>query len=75
MLRQCVWLLIPRLIEFLLKISPAIQDGLNIQSHATTVGEVWRAFTALFSIALEEHCKSSVSLFNIFIKMWMAFFI
>ena len=63
MLRQCVRLLIPGLIEFLAKMSPAIQDGSIIESHAAAVGEVWRAFAALFSSTLEEHRKTFTSLF------------
>ena len=75
MLRQCVRLLIPGLIEFLAKMSPAIQDGSIIESHAAAVGEVWRAFAALFSITLEEHRKLSVSLFDLFLKYgWHSLF-
>jgi hypothetical protein len=48
--------------------SPAIQDGSIIESHAAAVGEVWRAFAALFSITLEEHRKSSVSILDLFLK-------
>jgi hypothetical protein len=54
-LRQCVRLLIPGLIEFVAKMAPAIHDGSIIESHAAAVGEVWRAFAALFAITLEEH--------------------
>jgi len=55
-LRQCVRLLIPGLIEFVAKMDPAaIHDGSIIESHAAAVGEVWRAFAALFAITLEEH--------------------
>ena len=35
--------------------APVIHDGSIIESHAAAVGEVWRAFGALFSITLEEH--------------------
>ena len=54
--------------------SPAIHDGSIIESHAAAVGEVWRAYAALFSLTLEEHRKSPVSLLIDF-KMWMSFFV
>lgn len=74
-LRQCVRLLIPGLIEFLAKMSPTIQDGSIIESHAAAVGEVWRAFAALYSITLEEYRKSSVSLFDEFFDCGRHFFV
>jgi HEAT repeat-containing protein 5 len=52
-----VRLLIPGLIEFIAKVAPAVHDGSIIESHAAAVGEVWRAFAALFSLTLEEHRK------------------
>jgi len=59
-LRQCVRLLIPGVVEFVAKMAPAIHDGSIIESHAAAVGEVWRAFAALFSITLEEHRRGGV---------------
>lgn len=35
--------------------APVVHDDSIIESHTAAVGEVWRAFAALFSITSEEH--------------------
>ncbi|KAF8148271.1 clathrin-coated vesicle protein [Crassisporium funariophilum] len=54
MLRQCARLLVPGLIEFVAKMAPAVHDGSITEPHAAAVGEVWRAFAALFSTTSED---------------------
>ena len=48
--------------------APAIHDGSIIESHAAAIGEVWRAFAALFSTTLEENRKFSIFVFLDYFK-------
>lgn len=70
-------LLIPGLIEFVAKMAPAVHDCSIIESHAAALGEVWRAFSALFSITLEEHREFFFLQFFLILdhfQMWLIVF-
>lgn len=54
MLRQCAKSLLPALIEYIAKIAPAVDDGSISEQHMTAIGEVWKAFSALFTSVPED---------------------
>ncbi|KAF9269100.1 clathrin-coated vesicle protein [Marasmius fiardii PR-910] len=51
--RYCVKLLLPTLIEYIAKMAPRVKDGSITESHASAIGEIWKAFFAFFS-SLQE---------------------
>jgi len=53
MLRQCARLLIPGLVEFIAKMVPSVHDETVSESQAASIGEVWKAFAALFTSTSE----------------------
>lgn len=57
-LRQCARLLVPSLIEYIAKMAPLANDGSITESHATAIGEVWKAFSSFFASVAEEHRMS-----------------
>ncbi|KAJ7066512.1 clathrin-coated vesicle protein [Mycena amicta] len=54
LLHHCTRLLIPGLVEYIAKMAPLVSDGSISEPHAAAVGEVWKAFSALFGSASEE---------------------
>ncbi|KAF7308406.1 Clathrin-coated vesicle protein [Mycena chlorophos] len=54
LLHHCTRLLIPGLVEYIAKMAPLVSDGSISEQHAAAVGEVWKAFSALFGSASEE---------------------
>ncbi|KAK1228476.1 hypothetical protein PQX77_008494 [Marasmius sp. AFHP31] len=52
-LRYCVKLLLPALVEYIAKMAPRVKDGSITESHSSAIGEIWKAFFAFFS-SLEE---------------------
>ncbi|TFK38873.1 clathrin-coated vesicle protein [Crucibulum laeve] len=54
LLRQCTRLLIPGLVEFIAKMSPLVHDGSVSDSQVAAIGEVWKAFSALFTSIPED---------------------
>jgi hypothetical protein len=55
MLLQCARLLIPSLIEYVAKMAPLFADGSISETQVAAVGEVWKAFSALFALVPEHH--------------------
>lgn len=53
-LRQCARLLVPGLIEFVAKVAPLVHDGTVDEGQAAALGEVWKAFAALFGASTVE---------------------
>ncbi|KAG7093998.1 hypothetical protein E1B28_007627 [Marasmius oreades] len=51
--KYCVKLLLPTLVEYIAKMAPHVRDGSITESHASAVGEIWKAFFAFFS-SLQE---------------------
>ncbi|KAF7309872.1 Clathrin-coated vesicle protein [Mycena indigotica] len=54
LLHQCTRLLVPGLVEYIAKMAPLVSDGTISGPHAAVVGEVWKAFSALYGFAPEE---------------------
>ncbi|KAJ7198315.1 clathrin-coated vesicle protein [Mycena pura] len=55
LLQQCAKLLIPGLIEYIAKMAPLANDGSISEPHAVAIGEVWKAFSALFASVAEDY--------------------
>ncbi|KAJ3781084.1 clathrin-coated vesicle protein [Lentinula aff. detonsa] len=53
LLRCCVKLLMPALIEYIAKMVPLVNDGSISESHATAINEVWKAFAMFFGSLTE----------------------
>ncbi|KAJ3824050.1 clathrin-coated vesicle protein [Lentinula raphanica] len=53
LLRCCVKLLMPALIEYIAKMVPLVNDGTISESHATAISEVWKAFAIFFGSLTE----------------------
>ncbi|THU92726.1 clathrin-coated vesicle protein [Dendrothele bispora CBS 962.96] len=49
LLRHCVKQLLPALIEYIAKMAPSVSDNSIPESHASAIGEIWKAFSAFFS--------------------------
>lgn len=58
LLRHCCGLLFPGLIEYIAKIAPLISSGSVSDAHIVGVGEIWKAFSAIYASVPEEHRKS-----------------
>ena len=56
-LKQCVKLLIPSLIEYIAKMAPLVHDGSITEQHSAAIGEVWKAFSAFFGSVADDHSK------------------
>ncbi|KAJ7637580.1 clathrin-coated vesicle protein [Mycena polygramma] len=54
-LQQCAKMLIPGLIEYIAKMAPLVSDGSITETHAAAIGEVWKAFSAVFASVSEDH--------------------
>ncbi|KAF7331836.1 Clathrin-coated vesicle protein [Mycena kentingensis (nom. inval.)] len=54
LLHHCTRLLIPGVVEYIAKMAPLVSDGSISEPHATAVGEVWKAFSALFASVPDE---------------------
>lgn len=54
MLRQCVRLLMPGLVEFIAKVAPLVHDGSVTESQTIAVTEVWKAFSTFFASVPDE---------------------
>ncbi|KAJ4473613.1 clathrin-coated vesicle protein [Lentinula aciculospora] len=54
LLRCCVKLLMPALIEYIAKMVPLVNDGSIPESHATAISEVWKAFAIFFGSLAES---------------------
>lgn len=59
MLRECAKFLLPALIEYVAKMAPLVDDGSASEQHLAAIGEVWKAFTALFTSTPESQRESS----------------
>ncbi|KAF9499159.1 clathrin-coated vesicle protein [Pleurotus eryngii] len=55
LLRHCCGLLLPGLIEYIAKIAPLISSGSVSDAHIVGIGEVWKAFSAIYASVPEEH--------------------
>ncbi|ESK97884.1 clathrin-coated vesicle protein [Moniliophthora roreri MCA 2997] len=44
----CTKLLLPALVEYIAKMAPTVKDGSISESHATAIGEIWKAFGVFF---------------------------
>ncbi|KAJ3852125.1 clathrin-coated vesicle protein [Lentinula lateritia] len=53
LLRCCVKLLMPALIEYIAKMVPLVNDGSISENHATAISEVWKAFAIFFGSLTE----------------------
>jgi HEAT repeat-containing protein 5 len=49
LLRQCTKFLIPGLIEYIAKVSPAVADGSVSETSLSAISEVWKAFASFFN--------------------------
>ncbi|KIJ69624.1 hypothetical protein HYDPIDRAFT_124270 [Hydnomerulius pinastri MD-312] len=54
LLRSCVRLLLPALIQFIAKVSPRLDDGSLSEQHSASIDEVWKTFAALLTLVTEE---------------------
>ncbi|KAF5377759.1 hypothetical protein D9757_008083 [Collybiopsis confluens] len=48
LLRYCIKLLMPALIQYIAKMVPLVNDGSIPESHVTAINEIWKAFAILF---------------------------
>ncbi|KAJ3549608.1 hypothetical protein NMY22_g815 [Coprinellus aureogranulatus] len=53
-LRQCVRLLIPGLVQFVAKMTPYVHESTLIEVQLAAIGEVWKAFATFFSTTPDE---------------------
>lgn len=53
MLRQCAKSLLPALIEYIAKMAPLVDDSSIPDQHLAAIGEVWKAFAAIFAAVPE----------------------
>jgi HEAT repeat-containing protein 5 len=44
----CTKMLLPALVEYIAKMAPKVKDGSITESHATAIGEIWKAFGVFF---------------------------
>ena len=54
MLRQCIRLLLPGMVEYVAKVAGMAADETAVQSHLPAVGEIIKAFGTLFSNIAED---------------------
>lgn len=54
MLRQCAKSLLPSLVEFVAKMAPTVDDSSVSDQQLAAIGEVWKAFAALFVSVPED---------------------
>ncbi|KAG1904032.1 armadillo-type protein [Suillus fuscotomentosus] len=54
LLRACVRLLLPALIQYVAKMVPRVDDGTVSEQQAISIDEVWKTFATLVSLAKEE---------------------
>ncbi|KAF9239616.1 armadillo-type protein [Melanogaster broomeanus] len=54
LLRSCVRLLLPAMVQFIAKISPRLDDGSLSEQHSASIDEVWKTFSALLALATEQ---------------------
>ncbi|KAF9228616.1 clathrin-coated vesicle protein [Gyrodon lividus] len=54
LLRNCVRLLLPAMVQFIARISPRLDDGSLSEQHSASIEEVWKTFSALLALATEE---------------------
>ncbi|KAF8966949.1 clathrin-coated vesicle protein [Flammula alnicola] len=71
-LRQCARLLIPGLIEFVAKMAPLIHDGTVSETQSAAIGEVWKAFAALFTSTVEDQRPRLLGVFLPTISLLLA---
>lgn len=49
MLRQCIRMLLPGMVEYVAKVAGMVADEAAVQSHLPAVGEIVKAFGTLFT--------------------------
>jgi hypothetical protein len=49
MLRQCIRMLLPGMIEYVAKVAGMVADEVAVESHLPAVGEIIKAFGTLFT--------------------------
>lgn len=54
MLRQCVRMLLPGMVEYVAKVAGMEADEAAVQSHMPAVGEIIKAFGTLFTNIAED---------------------
>jgi len=54
MLRQCIRMLLPGVVEYVAKVAGMAADEAAVQSHLPAVGEIIRAFDTLFTSIAED---------------------
>lgn len=54
LLRACIRLLLPALIQYVAKMVPRVDDGTVSEQQAISIDEVWKTFATLVSLAKEE---------------------
>ncbi|KAF8841000.1 clathrin-coated vesicle protein [Paxillus ammoniavirescens] len=54
LLRGCVRLLLPAMVQFIATMSPRLDDGSLTEQHSASIDEVWKMFSALLALATEE---------------------
>ncbi|KAI0277285.1 clathrin-coated vesicle protein [Russula aff. rugulosa BPL654] len=54
MLRQCIRMLLPGMVEYVAKVAGMVADEAAVQSHLPAVGEIIKAFGTLFTNIAEE---------------------
>ena len=54
MLRQCIRMLLPGMVEYVAKVAGMEGDEAAVQSHLPAVGEIIKAFGTLFANIAEE---------------------
>lgn len=54
MLRYCIRMLLPGMVEYVAKVAGMVTDESAVQSHLPAVGEIIKAFGTLFTNIAEE---------------------
>jgi hypothetical protein len=57
LLRGCVRLFLPAMVQFIATMSPRLDDGSLTEQHSASIDEVWKMFSALLALATEEQRK------------------
>jgi len=65
-------MLIPGLIEYIAKMAPLVADGTISEAQSAAVGEVWKAYAAIFLSVAEEHRDRLLGIFLPTIALMLA---
>ncbi|KAL0960465.1 hypothetical protein HGRIS_005508 [Hohenbuehelia grisea] len=63
LLKDCCRLVIPGLVEYIAKMAPLSADGSISDAQSAAVGEIWKAYTAVFASIAEDYRDRLLGIF------------